>query len=206
VAYATSIALRVWLNERRESIDRLAEAHAAMGEIEGPGRPLELGRPIAHAYIIRLLAEFQGFIRDLHDLSAEHLVTVANPPSNLVAVLTAAITRGRAIDSGNATITTLRTDFSRLGIRNIGHRLAARDARWDPLTNGSDLRRYNALVSLRNALAHGNQRQVDELRRQGHPDTVTWGREQIPVLNRAARLLDRIIWDSLRTQTGVEPW
>lgn len=176
------------------------------GEVEGPGRPLEIGRPLAHAYIMRLVAEFQGFVRDLYDLAAEHLVNAADPPEGLVAVLTDAITRGRSIDSGNATVASLRTDFGRLGVRNLEGRLAGRDPRWDPQTGGTDPSRYNALVAVRNALAHGNQRQVDEHRRQGHSDTVSWGRSQLPVLNRAAAALDRIVWDNLYSQTGVEPW
>jgi hypothetical protein len=206
VAYQNSVALRSWLGDRAESITRVADAHAAMGEVEGPGRPLELGRPLAHAYIIRLVAEFQGFVRDLYDLAAEHLVTSAEPPDGLVTILTTAITRGRAIDAGNATMTALRTDFRRLGIRNLEGKLAARYQNWDKDHGGTDPARYNALVGLRNALAHGNQRQVDEHRRQGHPDTVTWGRQQVPVLNRAARGLDRIVWDHLAAETGASPW
>jgi len=206
MSYSPSVALRTWRRSRRQSIDRLAQAHADMGEVEGPGRPLEIGRPLAHAYIMRLLAEFQAFVRDLYDLAAEHLVNVADPPEGLVAVLTGAITRGRSIDSGNATITSLRTDFGRLGIRDLEGKLAQRDHRWDVQGGGADPSRYNALVTVRNALAHGNQRQVDEQRRQGHPDTVTWGRNQLPVLNRAAAALDRILSVNLLSQTGVEPW
>lgn len=86
VAYAKSVALKAWLGPRTHSIARIAEAHAQLGEVEGPGRPLELGRPLAHAYVIRVVAEFQAFTRDLYDLGAEHLVTVADPPEALVAV------------------------------------------------------------------------------------------------------------------------
>lgn len=177
-----------------------------MVEIEGPGRPRQIGRPVAHAYIMRMLAEFQGFVRDLYDLAAEHLVEVADPPEELVAVLTSAISRGRGIDSGNATLQTLRTDFGRLGIRNLEGKLAANYTQWDVDSGGTDPGRYNALVALRNALAHGNQRQVGEQRRQGHLDTVTWARHQLPVLNRAARALDATVWENLRSQTGVAPW
>ena len=206
MAYRRSVALDSWLGTRTASIGVLAQAHAAIGEVEGPGRPLELGRPLAHAYLIRIVAEFQAFVRDLYDLAAEHLVTKAAPPAGLVAVLTTAITRGRSIDAGNATITSLRTDFGRLGIRNLEGKLALRSTYWDKATGGTDPTRYATLINLRNALAHGNQRQVDEYRRQGSPDTVTWGRKQLPVLNRAARALDRIVWEHLVTSTGDSPW
>lgn len=206
MAYSSSIALQAWLTSRRASIDRIAEAHVLMGEVDGPGRPLELGRPLAHSYILRMVAEFQGFTRDLYDLSAEHIVTVAAPPEGMNALLTAAITRGRAIDSGNATMTALRTDFARIGVRNLHGKLAARYSEWDEDAGGGDPTRFNALVTLRNSLAHGNQRQVAELRRQGHLDTVSWARGQLPVLNRICRALDRVVWDHLRVPTGASPW
>jgi hypothetical protein len=200
------MALEMWFGPRAASIDRIAQAHVYLGEVEGPGRPLELGRPLAHAYVIRIVAEFQSFARDLYDLGCEHLVTVANPPRGLVAMLTTAMTRGRAMDGGNATMTALRTDFGRLGVRNLEGKLAARYSNWDRTAGGSDPARYDALIRVRNALAHGNQHQVTELRRQGYNDTVTWARQQLPVLNRATRALDRILWDHLRQRTGGQPW
>ena len=206
MSYSRSIALGGWLGDRQTSIARIAQAHANIGEVDGPGRPLEIGRPLAHAYIMRMIAEFQGFARDLFDLAAEHLVTVADPPPQMNALLTAAIIRGRSIDSGNATMAALRTDFGRLGIRNLEGKLAALDSHWDADNGGTDPARLNALISLRNALAHGNQRQVDEQRRQGHPDNLSWARSQLPVLNRAAKAIDHVVWEHLRSSTGVDPW
>jgi hypothetical protein len=206
MAYSRSLAVSAWRTWRRDSISLLAQAHAYLGEVGGPGRPLEIGRPIGHAYIMRLVAEFQGFVRDLYDLGAEHLVTAAAPPPGLVAVLTTAITRGRSLDSGNPTMTSLRTDFGRLGIRDLEGKMAQMDAHWDAANGGTDPARYKSLIEVRNALAHGNQRQVDEHRRQGRMDTISWSRQQIPVLNRAASALDRVVWTSLLSRTGMEPW
>jgi hypothetical protein len=206
VPYRSSAALQRWLVDRAASIERLARAHAAMREVEGPGGPLELGRPLAHAYIIRMVAEFQGFARDLYDLAAEHLVTVAAPPDDLVILLTTAIKKGRQMDAGNATLVALRSDFGRHGVRNLEGKLAARYSQWDREEGGTDRVRYGALIDVRNALAHGNQQQVDELRRQGSADTVTWGRQQLPVLNRAARGLERVVWEHMRERTGTPPW
>ena len=200
------MALERWLTERGASIERLARAHAAMGEVEGPGRPLELGRPLAHAYIIRVVAEFQGFARDVYDLAVEHLVKVAAPREDLVILLTTAIKRGRQMDAGNATLTALRSDFGRLGVRNLEGKLAARYPQWDRDKGGIDPVRYGALIDVRNALAHGNQQQIDELRRQGRLDTLTWGRKQLAVLNRAARGLDRTVWEQMLERTRRPPW
>jgi len=77
MAYARSIPLTHWLGSRRTAIVTLAEAHAVMGEVDGPGRPREIGRPIGHAYVLRVIAEFQAFVRDLHDLGAERVVNLA---------------------------------------------------------------------------------------------------------------------------------
>lgn len=71
VAYSMSFPLGRWFGARREAISTLARAHAYLGEVDGPGRPREIGRPVAHAYVLRVVAEFQGFARDLHDLTAE---------------------------------------------------------------------------------------------------------------------------------------
>lgn len=206
MTYSKSFALEQWLTTRRASIDRIDKAHSDLGEVEGPGRPLELGKPLAHSYIIRVVAEFQAFTRDLYDLAAEHLITVAEPPAGLVAILTSAVTSGRSMDAGNATMKALRTDFSRLGIRRLDLKLAAKYSTWDVSSGGKDTSRFNHLIEMRNALAHGNQRQVDEYRRQGRSDTVTWGRAQLPALNRAARGLDTIVWEHLLNETGAAPW
>ena len=75
--YRRSVALDRWLTDRAASIRCVAEAHVLMGEVYGRGRPLEIGRPLAHAYVLRMVAEFQGFTCDLHELAAEHLVVMA---------------------------------------------------------------------------------------------------------------------------------
>lgn len=77
--YSKSIPLRDWFGVRRQVIDTLAEAHALVGDLDGPGRPREIGRPVAHAYVIHVGAEFQGFVRDLHDLAVERVLELAAP-------------------------------------------------------------------------------------------------------------------------------
>ena len=71
MGYSKSLPLIRWAGQRRTAIETLAQAHAAMGEVDGPGRPRELGRPVGHAYVLRVVAEFQAYARDLHDLAAE---------------------------------------------------------------------------------------------------------------------------------------
>jgi hypothetical protein len=176
-----------------------------LGEVDGPGRPLELGRPVGHAYILRVVAEFQGFVRDLHNLGVEKLVDLSNPDPPYRALLAPA--QGRLIDRGNADARTIESDFRRLGISGFRSRLRALSPKWDqPPGRRTDQADYQALIELRNALAHGNQGQLDRLRARGVADTITWTRARLPGLNRTARALDRLVWDHMVTTFGQEPW
>lgn len=177
-----------------------------MGEVDGPGRPLEIGRPVGHAYVLRVVAEFQAFVRDLHDLGAERLVDLAQPQAQFRPLLIAAATEGRLIDRGNADIRSIEQDFRRLGLGGLKGRIGALNARWDPQVGRGDQAYYQDLIELRNALAHGNQGQLDRLRRRGVADTVTWARNRLGGLGRTARALDRAVWDHLTGTFGTEPW
>lgn len=206
MAHSRSIPLRAWLGQRREAIDTLARAHAMIGVVTGPGRPRELGRPIAHAYVLRVVAEFQAFVRDLHDLAAERLIDLADPTTQFRPLLIAAATEGRLIDRGNADVRSVQQDFRRLGVSGLAARLQASGGRWAPSNGGGDRVVYQDLIELRNALAHGNQGQLDRLRARGVSDTVTWTRNNLPALNRTARALDRVVWDHLRGTFRTDPW
>jgi len=206
MAYSPSIPHWRWAGPRREAILTLAQAHAATGEVDGPGRPREIGRPVGHAYILRVVAEFQAFVRDLHDLAAERVVDLANPDARYRPLLVGAVTEGRFIDRGNADVRSLEQDFRRLGINGLRARIAERNTRWVPATGRGDQAHYQDLIELRNALAHGNQGQLDRLRARGVADTVTWARSRLPGLDRTARALDRLVWDHIDEIFKSEPW
>lgn len=177
-----------------------------MGEVDGRGRPLEIGRPVGHAYVLRVVAEFQAFVRDLHDLAAERLVDLAEPHPEYRALLTSAATEGRLIDRGNADMRSLEQDFRRLGIGGLKGRIGRRNARWEWQGGRGDKAYYQDLIELRNALAHGNQTQLDRLRARNVADTVSWTRDRLPGLDRTAKALDRIVWEYLDTTYGTGPW
>ncbi len=205
--YSKSFPLQRWLGPRRESMEALAQAHAQFGKVGGPGRPLEIGRPVAHAYVLRVVAEFQGFVRDLHDLGAERLVALSNADLAWQAMLIAATIDGRMIDRGNAGLRSIEEDFRRMGVRRISRAIASHNTRWNTAgTRRGDQAYYQELIELRNALAHGNQRQVDALRARGVFDRVTWARDRLPGLDRTARALDRVVWDHLHSTFGRSPW
>lgn len=207
MAYTASFPRERWEGQRRDAIAMLASAHATMGEIDGPGRPLEIGRPVAHAYILRVVAEFQAFTRDLHDLAAEKLVELSGTESRHRPMLTTAITEGRQIDRGNADLRALQSDFKRLGLSGLRGKIATRNGRWDKAQRRRGDRAYfEDLIELRNCLAHGNQSQLDRLRARGVPDSVTWARRQLPALDRTARALDLAVWDHLTATFATDPW
>jgi len=206
VAYTRSIPLTQWLGSRRTAIVTLAEAHAVMGEVDGPGRPREIGRPIGHAYVLRVVAEFQAFVRDLHDLAAERVVNLATSQAQYRALLIGAATEGRLIDRGNADLRSIEQDVQRLGIGGLNGKIGALNSRWAHPSGRGDRAYYQDLIELRNALAHGNQVQLDRLRARGIADTVTWARARLPGLDRTGKALDRIVWNHLVSTFGREPW
>jgi hypothetical protein len=153
------------------------------------------------------VAEFQGFVRDLHDLASDKLFEMSGPDVRFQSMLVAAATEGRRIDKGNADLRSIRHDFMRIGLADLDARVARHNRRW---TDGSrrhgDRAYYSDLIELRNALAHGNQGQLNRLRLRGVRDTVTWARKRLPGVDRFACALDRAVWDHLRETFGTEPW
>jgi hypothetical protein len=157
--------------------------------------------------VLRVVAEFQAFVRDLHDLGATSLVVLSHADAAAQAMLIAAATEGRLIDRGNADSKSIRQDFRRLGVRGIEGQLRARNSRWETTkAYRGDQAFYQDLIELRNSLAHGNQHQLDGLRAREVFDRVTWARDKLPGLNRTARALDRIVWDHLHNTFGRDPW
>lgn len=207
VAYTASIPRVKWQGPRRKAINTLEAAHATMGEVDGPGRPLEIGRPVAHAYVLRVVAEFQAFARDLHDLAVEKIVELSGTEPQHQGMLTTAVTSGRQLDRGNANVSNLTNDFRRIGLSGLAAKIANNNTYWEKTKKRrGDGAHYEDLMNLRNCLAHGNQGQLDRLRWSGIPDTVTWTRRQLPALDRTARALDRTVWDHLKSTFATEPW
>ena len=199
--YKRSLPLKHWLDARRKVIDTLASGHAHVGGIAsgGPGRPLDESKPLAHAYLIVAVGQFQGFARDLHDLTITRLIDASGASGGFKSILTDGMTNGRGIDRGNATNGTMKSDFTGIG---VPFDLSPYDAHW-----ANDKGAFETLIRFRNTLAHGNQKDLDNLLVGGTvKDTVSWARSQLPVLNRYARAMDKRVWDHLSTTTRKDPW
>jgi hypothetical protein len=168
---------------------------------------LDLGEPVAHAYVLLVAAQFQGFVRDLHDLGALALVAAAGAPPHVASLLTGAIVEGRALDKGNATVPAIQNDFRRLGLHGMNGAIGRIQPRWAGGSGAQgDRAAFEELLNLRNCLAHGNERELAALRRRSVLDTVSWTRAKVPVRNRTAKAMDRVVWDHFRQATDVEPW
>lgn len=200
VAYRKSEPLKRWLGSRTDVISVLANAHASTGAVSGPGRPLDVSKPLAHAYVTGLVSEFQGFTRDLHDLATERIVGGTGVSPRYAALLIEGLVAGRGVDRGNATLSTIKNDFSRLGMSPFD--LSAHNSYWPRGDSGA----FDQLLRLRNAIAHGNERELVGLRLAGVRDTVSWGRNRLPVLNRIARAMDHLVWDHVKRLFGADPW
>ena len=182
----------------------LAVGHARVGEVAGPGRPLDLSKPLAHAYVIVMLREFQAFARDLHDVAVQALVAASGVDEAFRPMLIEGITGGRNLDRGNATQAAIKSDFKRIGLVRLD--VGEHNKRWSS-GQAKDSTTFDTLLQLRNAVGHGNELALRSLINSGEAqDTVSWARGKRPVLNRYARALDRIVWDHLLESTGSEPW
>lgn len=193
--YSRSKALVRWFGSRRTAIR--AVQHARIAD----------ERLVAQAYVVRVVADFQAFVRELHELGAKQLVRLAQPRAEQHNLLVDAALHGRTIARGNPALRNLVSDFQALGISNLDERLRQASPRWRsaPGRRG-DRAAYGDLLELRNAVAHGNAPQLARLRERRVHDTVTWTRQQLPGLDRMARSLDHILWDHLTSIYDEEPW
>lgn len=138
---------------------------------------------------------------ELHDLAAGALVRLSGAATSRQPELVGAATLGRFLDRGNADLASLERDFRRLGIAGLYSKIEQHDASWQ-----QDRPEFQNLIALRNALAHGNERQLIDLRRKGVLDTRSWASSRRPALNRFARALDKVVWDHLRGMYNSDPW
>lgn len=206
-----SIALEEWQTTRSAVLDKLNDAHSHFAT-GAPGRQW-LTEEINHALIVRLAGEFQGFCRDLHTETTDHLFDpVTIPIPGLRLLVRAAMNNNRKLDSGNANPSSTNIDFQLLGINLWGKQGAlAANPRYKTWNDSLTL-----LNEARNAVAHQNREQLRLF--TGAPDPNRPNEMVKPRLNkstidtwrkRCARLavaMDAVAGDHVETMTGVRPW
>jgi hypothetical protein len=189
-----------WEAARANRLDELESAHQLMrGSAVGRQWRTEA---LNVALMLRLAAEFQGFVRDLHDLSSDTLAGWSSPSQPAVQnVIRTSFRSNREIDRGNAKADALSRDFGRFGFK-LWDELPKRTLRAADL-KGS-LERLN---KARNGLAHADETKLAELRSEGYPiilDTFRKWRRHLQLL---ATHLDAELSAQLGTLFGVsDPW
>jgi len=152
--------------------------------------------------ILRIVTEFQGFVRDLLDLAVVNLVRRSGSSAEYHAHLTSAISGGRWIDRGNPHLAAVGKDMARLGLTPLSSRLSAKNAR-----HASDARLLSELIELRNALAHDDRDKALDLSRRSVSATMPYLDLAHACLDRYAHALDEVVWDHLSTVfSAADPW
>ncbi len=190
-----SNSLGEWNHSRAKTLDEIASAHARVGGT-APGRRYATLQ-INYAYTMLLSSQFQGFCRDLHSESIDHLARCVSPFA-MQTVLRAEFTLHRKLDRGNPSPASIGSDFNRLGlsfwdeVKAAGRRNLGRMASLEELNNW------------RNAIAHhdfdpGKTGSTIPL---GLATVKKW-RE---ACNQLSNVFDEVLKKHLAQITGNQPW
>jgi len=195
-----STALLRYDHERRARLEELVAAHRLVG---GPGRGRRWRtQQLNNALVLRLAAEFQGFSRDLHDLSARTFASwAAGGNTSVESALDKLLVEGRQLDRGNANPGSLGSDFGRLGF-TLWPALTQRD----PMTPDQQAA-LDLLNRARNAIAHYNEGELAAVRKTGASITLRGFRRWQRDLDRLAVNLDAEVASQLgRLFQQPAPW
>ena len=190
-----SVSLNKWYTTRSSELDEIESAHQRIG---GPGRGRRFAtQQINHAYTMLLSSQFQGFCRDLHSESVEHIVRAVNPVV-LRGVLRSEFTLHRKLDRGNPNPGNIGSDFNRLGLV-FWDRVRAQSC----LNNGR-IAQIEDLNTWRYAIAHQD---FDPTALGG---TMTLQLSQVrrwrQACTKLAAAFDSIISNHILQVTGTLPW
>lgn len=179
-------------------LDELERVHSdARGK--GPGRRWGM-QQLNRSLFVVLVAQFQIYCRDLHDEAIDVHVVAANP--HQADVLRTLLTQGRKLDVQNPQPSALGSDFGRLGFQLIPS-LKAEGNKVEDALRGLDL-----LVMFRNAIAHGNESEVQQLVAGGDiKATLTSYRAYRKILNTLVGTMDAVVARELASGLGIpSPW
>ncbi|WP_133053636.1 hypothetical protein [Mycolicibacillus trivialis] len=192
-----SSALERWKTDRQAELDKLVRSHAAI--TKGKKGRQWATEHMNFALITRIVSEFQGYCRDLHDISIDSLVEqmdIADP--GLRAIARAVFIRKRFLNAGNPTWSNVREDFSRIGL-DIQSELDDAYKRAKPWR-----RELGYAIAARNAIAHGNEEQLAKCREQ-QPLTLATANRWRRTLGVMASGLDRVVGAHLG-EMGAKTW
>jgi hypothetical protein len=142
-----SHSLNTWLTARSVALDQIEDAHRSVGGT-GRGRRYTTHH-LNQAYTVLLVAQSQGFCRDLHDECIECLVAGITPVRRRD-IVDEALSLNRKLDTGNPNPGNIGSDFGRFGLK-FWDEVRLQDAR-----NESRQAHLEDLHDWRNAIAHQN--------------------------------------------------
>lgn len=186
-------ALEYWRTELVGHLDELEAVHASATGL-GAGRRWGTTQLNGQLFVA-LVAQFQAYARTLHDDALSHLRGQSNVAHQLAVV--AAVSR--FLDKGNPSPWSLGQDFGKLGME---FEKVIRQGTY----GASRLQRLDAAVALRNGIAHGDARRVQEAARKGARPTLHSYRSHRRALNGLVSAMSRALAEHLRTLTGSAPW
>ncbi len=193
-----SQAYAAWTTTRSDDIDRVFDVHHKLTG-RSAGRRWEAEHLIG-AIVARLVAEFQGYCRDLHDEAVDHVVGrlgVTDP--GLLALTRAAYIRDRDLNKGNPTWNALKNDFERLGMQ------FQKDMNDQFKSTPALRKKLSDLLYARNAFVHADDVKLIDCRNRN----VLWLRQMRiwrAALNRLVGSIDTATSAHLKVLTGQNPW
>ena len=183
-----------WNTERSDALDEIENAHVMVG---GTARGRRYAtQQINYSYASLLSSQFQGFCRDLHSESIDHIVAIV--PGQLQGFVRAEFIWNRSLGRGNPHPGAIGSDFNRLGV-DFWTEVHALDTR-------NDRRRelLQELIDWRNAIAHQD---FDPVVPDGIPAlrlaTVRAWRRAVSAL---ARQFDGVMYNYLQALLAGAPW
>lgn len=186
-----SQSLDRWKRQRVAALDEIAGAHVSVGGSRRGRR--HATQQINYAYATILSAQFQGFRRDLHSESIDHLVAAIQP--FLQDVLRVEFLYNRTLDRGNPHPGAIGSDFGPLGVDfwDEVYAIGSRNSRRREL--------LQELVDWRNAIAHHDFDAVGDPNL--HLQTVrTWKR----AVNALTEQFDCVMRSYLSGLLPTPPW
>jgi hypothetical protein len=152
------------------------------------------------SFFVTLVAQFQGYCRDLHDEAIDAHVRRANPRQG--AMLRYVLATGRRLDFASPRPAALGSDFQRLGFDLV----PALRAQGPRVTR--HLHDLDVLVDFRNAISHGREGDITAWRASGGiRATLASYRRYRRVVGDLAATLDDVVGSQLGAVLGTAwPW
>jgi hypothetical protein len=183
-------AYKTWTTTRKGELNKMEWTHRAIGGTKRGRRYAT--EHVNQAYVVAVASQFQGYCRDLHTESVDHVVQMLIPP-NFQAPVRTLLTQKLELKRSNAQPDSIGKDFNRFGIdfwteviRHDPHNEVRKTQLWE-------------LNALRNAIVHQDFTSSAVLRLQ---QVKKWRR----VCERLAQSFDEVMRHYLQNLTGRSPW